>query len=755
MEALAKAGLLERVMEVVQEADEEDSGVSGTEEVTRLSKKTQQPVSQPSPTQPASNPIMFPSFTSVPAATQPATQAPAQTVPRTAAFETETEPTREELVQTPASEFATPPSTPPDTPTAEDHPMSGPWPTSQDGVDTPKQKQIPPIQTKSTEPTTNGVQSQGSLPPIIAAGPLKQTDTIIIAGAVPVPTIGNGPPVRLESLSALSTFDPHLVSRSLQGTALVLALHDLAMVFARLTWNNWANYEEVVATPVMSSVGTESRELRRYHFSWSLPPGTNGADVQLALRMENGSTNQAHWDNNNGQNYFALLSPIQKRTPTPSITTSVAPTPTASGVATPTSAVSKESATSIPPRVYLVRTESDNSKESNVLYDPNRRSIVVDGQVMNVVPGSEMHQSAIPFPSGPHPQQNSVPVHNINIETASTGSSYSVPTPTASVKDGISPSHPTMNGDAQKQLLPEEAAAVERAALNTSLPPSRTHSISSRASGDSSNAPFHYPSRAGAYQASALQQQSSLRRRVSRDMQATPDMPNIMTAIDNRQRVGSGPDDLSGIYVSQGRNISNTSIPNDMPHSAPPTSDAGSISARSQGGMSVMTVPSTQRLNTKMEVKPFSMSNLTGGKIILPTSNSTMRALTLTSNATQTLGRSFWRNNTQKTLRQNPKLPDHLNGKLGSSATITYSNLTPVPHKVRGDECLVQVFACAIDFWDRAKVEILHTRGQGYGFVPGRAFVGKVLECGDDVDPKKVKRGDFVYGLADLRKVRD
>lgn len=308
-----------------------------------------------------------------------------------------------------------------------------------------------------------------------------------------------------------------------------------------------------------------------------------------------------------------------------------------------------------------------------------------------------------------------------------------------------------------KQISPEEAAAIERVALNTSLPPSRAHSISSRASGDSTNAPFHYPSsRVAAYQASALQQQSGLRRRNSRDLHGTPDMPNIMTAFENKERMGSGPDDLSGIYTSHAGDTSNSSLPNGsavVMHVRSPTSDAGSVGGQSQGGMSTMSVPAAQRVNTKMEPKPFSISALTNGKVILPTSNSTMRALTLTSNATQTLNRSFWRNNTQKTLRQNPKLPDHLNGKLGSSATITYSNLTPVPHKVRGDECLVQVFACALDFWDRAKVEILHTRGQGYGFVPGRAFVGKVLECGNDVDPNKVKRGDFVYGLADLRKV--
>lgn len=753
VEALAKAGLLERVMEVVQEADEEESGVSSTEGQANISR--QQQASSPAP-QPGVIPTM--QSTSGSNIVAPSvTQTGMSSASPASMQEQPTEPTRAEMVQTPASEseFQTPPSTPPDTPIATDG-KEVLWGSDAKGADTPKQAQpTASVQHPASIPISSSeTNSQAASP--ISVGPYKQTDVIIAAGVVPVPTSNNGPPVKLETLSAHSTFDPHLVSRSLQGTVLVLAYHDLAMVFARLTWNNWANYEEVAATPILPSFGSAPEELKRYQFSWSLPPGTNSADVQLALRLENGSTNQAHWDNNNGQNYVAMLSPIKNRGPSPS--TSSTPmqsgTPTASGNATPTSTTAPESVSAVPPRVFLVRTQSDDSQESNVLYDPNRRSLVIDGQVMNFVPppSSEMQQSAIPFPAGTHAS------HPINIETASTGSSYSVPTPSASLKDGVSPTQSGMiiAAGQQKQMSPEEAAAVERAALNTSLPPSRTHSISSRASGDSTNAPFHYPSRAAAYQASALQQQSSLRRRHSRDLAGTPDMPNIMTALETK-RAANGPDDLSGLYTSQGRNVSNSSLPNgNAPAMIPvrsPTSDVSSIGGQSQSNMSQMSVPTAPRLNTKMEPKPFSMSALTNGKVVLPTTNSTMRALTLTSNATQTLGRSFWRNNTQKTLRQNPKLPDHLNGKLGSSATITYSNLTPVPHKVRGDECLVQVFACALDFWDRAKVEILHTRGQGYGFVPGRAFVGKVLECGNDVDSNKVKRGDFVYGLADLRRV--
>ena len=163
-----------------------------------------------------------------------------------------------------------------------------------------------------------------------------------------------------------------------------------------------------------------------------------------------------------------------------------------------------------------------------------------------------------------------------------------------------------------------------------------------------------------------------------------------------------------------------------------------------------MTLPSARRETTQMQVpKTVPGSAIAAGIVVLAHTSSTMHALTVTSNAAQTLNRSFFRNNQNKTLRQNPKVGDGLT----NNATITFGNLTPVPLKIRSDECLVQVFAAALDFWDRKKVEVLTERGQGYGFVPGRAFVGKVIETGSAVDVAKVKKGDFVYGLKDLKKV--
>lgn len=39
------------------------------------------------------------------------------------------------------------------------------------------------------------------------------------------------------------------------------------------------------------------------------------------------------------------------------------------------------------------------------------------------------------------------------------------------------------------------------------------------------------------------------------------------------------------------------------------------------------------------------------------------------------------------------------------------------------------------------------------GYIPGRSFVGRVLECGWEVKDEVVKRGEWVVGLLDIKKV--
>jgi hypothetical protein len=51
------------------------------------------------------------------------------------------------------------------------------------------------------------------------------------------------------------------------------------------------------------------------------------------------------------------------------------------------------------------------------------------------------------------------------------------------------------------------------------------------------------------------------------------------------------------------------------------------------------------------------------------------------------------------------------------------------------------------------KVEATHTAE--VGFVPGRSFAGRVLECGWDVKDEVLRKGDWVVGLLDRKKVLD
>ncbi|KAK4050573.1 hypothetical protein OIO90_005040 [Microbotryomycetes sp. JL221] len=81
---------------------------------------------------------------------------------------------------------------------------------------------------------------------------------------------------------------------------------------------------------------------------------------------------------------------------------------------------------------------------------------------------------------------------------------------------------------------------------------------------------------------------------------------------------------------------------------------------------------------------------------------------------------------------------------------LSYSNLQPLPKKVKSDEVMVQVFAAGVDKLDVERTKEMASRPDGFGFVPGRAFYGKVLDTGIEV--KLVKRGDLVYGLMPMKK---
>ncbi|KAF8292352.1 hypothetical protein DL93DRAFT_939594 [Clavulina sp. PMI_390] len=96
------------------------------------------------------------------------------------------------------------------------------------------------------------------------------------------------------------------------------------------------------------------------------------------------------------------------------------------------------------------------------------------------------------------------------------------------------------------------------------------------------------------------------------------------------------------------------------------------------------------------------------------------------------------------------------------TSPLGYSLRRPPPTRLKPAEVLVQVFAVGLDALDalvvRDKAGWLSSAtfsggsGEGAGWVPGRSFVGRAVEVGFEV--RNCVRGDWVFGLLDLSKVR-
>lgn len=82
---------------------------------------------------------------------------------------------------------------------------------------------------------------------------------------------------------------------------------------------------------------------------------------------------------------------------------------------------------------------------------------------------------------------------------------------------------------------------------------------------------------------------------------------------------------------------------------------------------------------------------------------------------------------------------------------LTFGTLAPPPKKCRDDEVQVQVIAVGLDRLDVERAKDMAGRADGFGWIPGRCFYGKVLETG--VDVSRVKRGELVFGSTPLKKV--
>ena len=602
--------------------------------------------------------------------------------------------------------------------------------------------------------------------PVVPVSTLSSREIVVLisAGTLPMPT--SFLPVRLESFSMVALTSYSTLSRSVEGTLLVLASHLSNSVFIRLTRDGWTTVEEVQSG--RAEAESTDAEYGRHVFEWQLSPNGQETEVHLAVRLEEGN-GRMYWDNNDGRNYTVKIplqtevsAPISHLLPAPSILPPIPPhsplreTPPisrqssiASGrgeenVIAPDqqteSAFEEQSRESLQqgPATAPTSNFSTHSQSNGLDTPPLRLTIPQIMQMQqNTYTGPSVSSIPLPPPNGYGHMHNrrtlsasgsthssssfGTPLNEINsdVPVDMQHSSYAQPAGTP-IPDKIPRNGPSVPGDKRDRESPNSRNITPTQALQQSLSSSHGHST-----------PM-YP-----VQRSATET-------------GTPDMPTFQTALDQQ------PDPLNDVSRSPVQMNGHNSAPHSSgvdegviviaglttEETTPGTRSTNELQMPASNGTSGVGSNGTLLQSEKSTLAPQSPNRSSTG---------TMRSLIVTNNAAQTLNRSFFRNNANSTLRQDPNRTQ-MSGK-APGTIIALSNTAFVPSKLGSDECLVQVYASAVDFWDRAKVDILSSRGQGHGFIPGRAFVGKVRETGSKIDPGKIKVGDMVYGLNELKKV--
>jgi NADPH:quinone reductase-like Zn-dependent oxidoreductase len=107
--------------------------------------------------------------------------------------------------------------------------------------------------------------------------------------------------------------------------------------------------------------------------------------------------------------------------------------------------------------------------------------------------------------------------------------------------------------------------------------------------------------------------------------------------------------------------------------------------------------------------------------------------------------------------KRNSASPPNKKHDLGGA--IALSSHRPPPSFVPNSDVLVQVHAIGLEGLDRQividKLAVSDAGGKGATtFVPGRGVLGRVVECGLEVSSDTLKKGEWVIGLLDAKKVR-
>lgn len=187
--------------------------------------------------------------------------------------------------------------------------------------------------------------------------------------------------------------------------------------------------------------------------------------------------------------------------------------------------------------------------------------------------------------------------------------------------------------------------------------------------------------------------------------------------------------------------VGRPSGPSSMSSSSPSASQSA-LSLPSTVQTSMPTVPTSYRPNK--DPKRFS-TNADG----LLNNRTTMQTVAVTSGAFTSRSKSVVRRKKSVDLNGSPDMPEHLLDEL-SQTTLSITAHTPPPRKIGSQQVLVQVIAVAIDEMDKLLLREKVRAENGFGYVPGRSFCGRIVECGYEV--KKMRKGDVVFGLQDSRK---
>jgi len=86
------------------------------------------------------------------------------------------------------------------------------------------------------------------------------------------------------------------------------------------------------------------------------------------------------------------------------------------------------------------------------------------------------------------------------------------------------------------------------------------------------------------------------------------------------------------------------------------------------------------------------------------------------------------------------------------TSIVSLTSHTPTPCKIQTNQVLVRVCCVALEGLDILLTREKSKNVDGYGFIPGRGFCGRVVEAGSGV--LNLRKGDWVMGLLDVAKVR-